>query len=255
MPASSALSPHPFLLAKAVRIASLRRRRRVWAFLPPSYAREPRRRYPVVYFHDGQNVFEGWKAAFGQGWQAHDTLKALAGAHPESILVGVEHGKRYRKGEYLPFDRNGGFSAEGNAYADFMANELKSLVDKKLRTLPGREHTAIVGSSLGGLSALFTGFKHQDVFSAVGAFSPSLWAGGPLFPLVAQVGAHFPMKYYLCAGGREPKSTGTLVLRMAEALRGAGFPQVQARIVPGAQHHEPFWREEFPHFYRWLHPS
>ncbi len=143
---------HPFLLSKAIRINGLKRRRKIWAYLPPSYHQPSDRRYPVIYFNDGQNIFEGWKAPFGVSWEVHNTMKNLAKleGYQECILIGIEHGKKNRKSEYLPFNYSGAFSLEGNIYTDFMANDLKNFVDKKLRTLPGREHTSIIGSSLGG---------------------------------------------------------------------------------------------------------
>lgn len=242
------LSRHPFLLAKAIRIEKLRRRRRVWAFLPSDYCENTDKRYPVIYLNDGQNVFEGWKAAFGKGWDAHLTMGGLAGQH---ILIGVEHGKRYRKSEYVPFDPFGQLSFEGNAYSDFVANELKNYVDKTLRTRPERQFTAIVGSSLGGLNALFTGFKHQDVFSKVGVFSPSLWASPAILPLIERIGKHYETKFYLSVGSKEGRYTVDHVHRLNKTLLSAGF-STQLNEVPNGQHNETLWKSEFANFYRWI---
>jgi predicted alpha/beta superfamily hydrolase len=249
------LSQYPFLLAKAFRIHRLKRRRKIWAYLPPAYFTEPYSRFPVIYFQDGQNVFEGWKAPFGTSWEAHQTMQQLIRqAYPASILIGIEHGKKYRHGEYIPLHRDGRFSWESNQYADWIANELKEWVDSRLRTLPGREHTAIIGSSLGGLHALYTSFKHQDVFSKAGVFSPSLWAAPGLFPLIKQVGLHYPSRLYLGAGALEGRYVQQGIYRLRDTLLDAGFQldQIAVNIDPLGRHQEAYWQHEFARFYRWM---
>lgn len=247
---------HPFLLSKAIRINGLRRRRKVWAFLPPSYFLDSKKRYPVIYFNDGQNIFEGWKATFGVSWEVHNTMKKLSHheGYRESILIGIEHGKKNRKSEFLPFNTSGAFSSEGNIYTDFIANELKTFVDKNLRTLTGREHTSIIGSSLGGINAFYTGFKHQDVFSKVGVFSPSVWAAPHIFPLIKKVGKHYPTKFYLAVGTQEGKSTLNNTVKLNSALLDSGFDkhEVKLSIIEGARHEELTWQKEFVNYYRWF---
>lgn len=248
-------SPHPFLLAKAIGIPGLNRRRRIWAFLPADYHDHPTRHYPVVYFHDAQNIFEGWKAPFGKSWEAHNTLRRLGmEGMQQSILIGIEHGKRWRRREFQPLTRQGGFTHEGNAYADFIANKLKPFVDKKLRTIPWREQTALVGSSLGGLITLYTGLKHQDIFSKLGVFSPSLWAAPALFPLVQRTGRHYPMKIYLTAGKQEGAGTVERTEQMFQTLTYAGFPQheLYLGVREGGRHDEAFWAQEWETCYRWM---
>jgi predicted alpha/beta superfamily hydrolase len=246
------LSRHPFLLAKAIRITKLNRRRRIWAFLPNDYFQNQTKRYPVIYFNDGQNVFEGWKAAFGKGWDVHLTMQQFAKMNfNQYILIAIEHGKRSRRSEYTPFDQHSQLSFEGNVYADFVANELKSYVDKTLRTRPERQFTAIVGSSLGGLNALFTGFKHQDVFSKVGVFSPSLWASPAILPLIERIGKHYETKFYLSVGSKEGRYTVDHVHRLNKTLLSAGF-STQLNEVPNGQHNETLWKSEFANFYRWI---
>lgn len=246
---------HPFLLAKGIRIPALKRRRKVWAFLPEDYFDLPEKRYPVIYFNDGQNVFEGWKAAFGIGWEAHTVMRELkiAWGTPECILIGIEHGKRYRTGEYTPFDRQGNFSEQGNAYTDFVANGLKDFVDSRLRTRREREYNAIAGSSMGGVSAFYTAFKHQDVFSAAGVFSPSLWAAPAVYSLVQRIGRHYPAKFYLGTGTKEGKYTRRNLEHLNDILLDTGF-ETRLSIVKGGEHNETLWNAEFQNFYRWLYP-
>jgi predicted alpha/beta superfamily hydrolase len=248
-------SNHPFLIAKGIRVPNINRRRKVWAFLPSDYFINKQKHYPVIYFNDGQNIFEGWKAAFGKSWEAHNTMRQLSPSLPnESILIGVEHGKKYRKGEYMPFDALGNMSFEGNVYADFVANDLKNYVDKKLRTLVDRENTAIIGSSLGGLCALYIAFKHQDVFSKVGVLSPSLWAAPCMNALIKKYGKHFAMQFYLGIGSKEGKKNIQNVIQLHSTLKSVGYSdaELQLHIVKDGKHDEDLWRSEFANFYKWL---
>ena len=225
----------------------------MWVSLPEGYYEDEETRYPVIYLEDGQNVFEGWKAAFGEGWEAHNTMRRLFHDNglPQCILIGIEHGKKHRFSEYAPFDKHGELAKEGNEYADFVANDLKNYVDKRLRTLPDRDNTYIIGSSMGGLIAFFTCFKHHDVFSVAGVFSPSLWAAPPIYALIKKIGKHYPTRFFLSVGTEEGSSTVRNVKRLNNALEVAGF-ETEMRIVEGGQHTEVFWREEFDVFYKWL---
>ena len=245
----------PFVLAKGLEIPGLGRRRKIWAFLPDDYAQNPTRRYPVIYFQDGQNIFEPWKTPFGQSWEVHHTMRRLSmeGIAP-AILIGIEHGGKRRVKEFQPLKRNGEFAPEGNAYADFLANKLKPFVDQKLRTLPDRAQHTLVGSSMGGLIALYAGMKHQDVFGQLGIFSPSLWAAPALFPLIRKVGRHYPMKIYLTAGKEEGAYTVRQTESMHKTLLSSGFPQndLYLGIREKGKHEENFWRAEFETFYRWI---
>lgn len=248
-------SPHPFLLAKGIRITKLKRRRRVWAFLPSDYFQNKSSHYPVIYFNEGQNVFEGWKSAFGTSWEAHLTMQGFAKVNiQEHILIGVEHGKKFRKKEYLPYNYANALSFEGNVYSDFLANDLKEFVDKNLRTLPQREHTSIIGSSLGGLSALFTGIKHQDVFSKIGVLSPSLWAAPQIYSLIEQVGQQYATKFYMSVGSKEGKYNIEKVNHLHNTFLASGFEakNLEKTIIQNGTHSEHSWQHEFYNFYQWM---
>jgi len=246
---------HPFLLAKAMTIPGLGRRRKIWAFLPDGYANNPEKRYPVVYFQDAQNVFENWKSPFGHSWETHQTMRRLHNlGHPQAIVIGIEHANRNRVEEFTPLTRNGEFAKQGNAYADFLANKLKNFVDKKLRTLPEREHNSLIGSSMGGLITLYAGMKHQDVFSKLGVFSPALWVTPTLFPLILKVGMHYPMTIYLTVGEQEGGYTVKQTKEMHQTLIDAGFPREQLYLGVRAEgkHEEAFWEKEFETCYLWF---
>jgi predicted alpha/beta superfamily hydrolase len=154
--------------------------RAVWAYLPASYAENTRARYPVLYMHDGQNLFDPALAFGGNEWKVDETLDAAAadGSIAEIVVIGIENtaGRMY---EYTPttdpqYPQGGG----GDKYLTFVADELKPKIDAMLRTIPDRAHTGILGSSLGGLISAYAGVKRPNIFGIVGAMSPSTWWNG-----------------------------------------------------------------------------
>lgn len=160
------------------RSGHLENERQVIVYLPPGYESESGMRYPVVYLHDGQNVFESSTAAFGIAWDAARTADKLIheGRLQPIIQVAIANTPE-RLFEYAPFpDPNVNVNEGRNqAYGQFLFDEVKPFVDRLYRTRPEREHTAVVGSSMGGLSTLSLGWKRHAEFSLCGILSPSLW--------------------------------------------------------------------------------
>jgi predicted alpha/beta superfamily hydrolase len=152
--------------------------RDITVFLPPGYEDDPGRRFPVLYLHDGQNLFDPAKA-FKQGehWRAGETAAALirAGRIEPLIIVGMANTGPRRLHEYTPtHDRKRG-GGEADAYGRLIVEELKPLVDSTYRTLRDSQNTGMGGSSLGGLVTLYLGLKYPDVFSKLAVMSPSIW--------------------------------------------------------------------------------
>ncbi len=148
----------------------------IW--LPPSYGAEPERRFPVLYLHDGQNLFDPHTSYVpGRTWRAHATADRLARERliRPLILVGVNNTGHRRMAEYTPTrdSRHGG--GQGPLYARLLVDELKPLIDRELRTLPGPADTGLAGSSLGGLISLAIGLDYPQVFGRLGVLSPSVW--------------------------------------------------------------------------------
>jgi predicted alpha/beta superfamily hydrolase len=158
--------------------------RTIAVYLPPGYLKDKRRRYPVLYLHDGQNLFDPGTAAFGVDWNAHQTADRLANERriAAPIFVGV-YNTPQRISEYTPIhDPRRQDGGRADDYVRFLVEELKPFVDHQYRTLPNREHTGTAGSSLGGLVSLWSLRKRPEVFSRCGALSPSLWwMESPLF--------------------------------------------------------------------------
>lgn len=155
--------------------------RDVWVYLPPDYDREPTRRYPVLYMHDGQNVFDGMTSYLPNlEWRVDEAAEALIKTKliEPIIVVGVSNAGMARADEYLPTRARAGQNEAGgkaDLYGKMLTDELMPLIDKTYRTKRGPANTAICGSSFGGIVTLHLGLSRPDVFGKWGVVSPSLW--------------------------------------------------------------------------------
>jgi metallo-beta-lactamase class B len=250
-------TPSVAVLDTAFRIPQLGLARRVWIYLPPGYATSGRR-YPVLYMHDGQNVFDAATSGFGE-WGVDETLDSLhARGGPDAIVVAVDHGGTRRLDEYSPW-RNARYGGgDGDPYVDFLVRTLKPYVDRHYRTLPDAPNTGIAGSSMGGLISLYAGLKYPEVFGRVGVFSPALWFAPSVFAYARQARPRPGQRFYFVTGAHEGDTPEVYVAdqrRMIDSLAAAGFRvgvQVDSAIRADGTHAEWFWRREFPLAYRRL---
>lgn len=143
------------------------RPRDVIVWLPPGYANAPQQRYPVLYLHDGQNVFDPRTSFLGVDWRADEVADSLiaAGAMTEIIMVAVNN-TADRREEYSA-------SEKGRAYARFLIEKLKPFIDATYRTLPEARNTAVMGSSMGGLISFLLAWNHPEVFGQAACLSPA----------------------------------------------------------------------------------
>lgn len=153
--------------------------REVTVYLPAGYDERQNLRYPVLYMQDGQNLFDPYRAYVpGNHWRLAEAANAAIGertARP-MIIVGVDHAGPGRADEYTPVkDEHHKSGGRAQDYARFLIEELKPAIDARFRTLPDAEHTAVGGSSLGGLVSLYLALKHPEVFRNAAVMSPSVW--------------------------------------------------------------------------------
>jgi len=245
------------VLSDRFAVPQLGRTRRVWLYLPPGYAASERR-YPVLYMHDGQNVFDA-RTSFAGEWGVDETLDSLhALGAADAIVVAVDNGGQRRFDEYSPWANQKYGGGQGDAYVDFLARTLKPYIDQHYRTLPDRLHTGVAGSSMGGLISLYAALKYPDVFGRVGVFSPAFWVAPEIYEAARRASPHPGTRIYVVTGAQEGDTPEVYVRdhqRMIDTLEAAGFKigsDLRAAVRPDGKHAESFWRREFPAAYQWL---
>lgn len=237
-------------------IPELDRMRRVWIYLPPDYETTDNH-YKVLYMQDGQNVFDA-ATSFSGEWEVDETLNALFDqGDPGCIVVAVDNGGIHRLDEYSPWENPDYGGGEGAAYATFLAQTLKPYIDENFRTLPEREWTGVMGSSMGGLISTYTGVEHSEVFSRIGAFSPSYWFSANSFDHVASTEVAGDMRVYTIVGTSEGESMTAGVEDMEQIFAEAGYGEEEHTAIEHAdgQHSEWYWAREFAAAYLWLWPG
>lgn len=239
--------PSVQVLPEPLAMPGLGRSRTLRLCLPPSYGSEPQRRYPVIYMHDGQNLFDA-ATGFAGEWGVDETMVQLAAQTGfEALIVGIDNGGDKRNTEMAPYDHDRLGKAEGRPYLDFITNTVKPFVDAHWRTRPGREDTALIGSSLGGLISHAAMLWHGEVFGRYGLFSPSYWAAPQLFDDTVQARLPAGTQVHLYCGGDEGGSMAGQTRQMHRRLSRQLPPeQLSLHIAQEAQHNEAAWRAELP---------
>jgi predicted alpha/beta superfamily hydrolase len=231
---------------------------RIW--LPPGYD-QSEARYPVIYFHDGQNVFRPG-GPFGC-WFAEDAAaqEMKAGRMREAIIVAIPNNEadmgKARMTEYQPpTDINPRDPQRGNGicdrYARFLLEKVKPVVDAKYRTLPDRENTAVAGASMGGLVSFWLGLN-TDAFGAVGVFSPAFWTSPNFMKAVMEGTKKDGLRIYMDMGTEEKGNlTGDYwldALAVRDALLEQGYVEGEDFLWnpgEGDEHNEKAWAKRLP---------
>jgi len=239
-------------------IPQLNRTRRVWVYLPPSYNSESKK-YPVLYMHDGQNVFDD-ATSFSGEWGVDEALDTLGLKTKECIVVGIDNGGDKRFDEYCPYDgllegvtyASRRIKGEGGKYVDFLTKTLKPFIDRKYRTLKDSKNTFTAGSSMGGLISIYALLKYPKVFGGAGVFSPAFWVGPKIFDDIKAKGKKVKAKIYFYAGDAEGETMVQMTIRAFNEMHRVSKSKMATVIRAGGKHNEPRWRMEFPLFYEWL---
>jgi predicted alpha/beta superfamily hydrolase len=249
----SSASAQVTVLSPQLTIPGLNRQRTLRIYVPPGYATSTRR-YPVLYMHDGQNLFDNSTAYAGE-WGVDETLDELAKAQGlELIVVGIDNGGVQRMTELNAWDNARFGKGEGKLYMDFIVNVVKPLVDASYRTLPEREHTGVMGSSMGGLISHYAILQYPKVFSKAGIFSPAYWPGPEVFALTESQPPAADARLALYMGGGEGDEAVDDYQRMVLQLNKQSHPgaNLWSKLTPAAQHNEGAWRSEFAQAVSWL---
>lgn len=251
-PRRSTASTNVHIIDTAFLIPQLKRTRRVWIYLPPAYTTNPKQRFPVLYMHDGQNVFDDATSYSGE-WGVDEYLDSTSKINRQAIVVAIDHGGTKRLNEYNPYDNDNFGKGEGNEYVDFLVKTLKPYIDKNYRTLKDRKNTFIAGSSMGGLISLYAVLKYPNVYGGAGIFSPAFWISGTkIFDDIKARAAKIKSRIYFYGGALEGEAMVPDMQRAYDLISENSGVSVLIRIAEDGKHNEPTWRKEFPSFYEWL---
>jgi predicted alpha/beta superfamily hydrolase len=240
----------------------------VWVYVPPGFSETDPWRYPTLYLHDGQNVFDEKSAAFGVEWGVDEAAERLISQRKmKGVIIVAVANTPSRMAHYTPFADSEMGGGQGAAYSTFLLEELKPWIDKTYPTSRRAGDTAIAGSSLGGLSALYVGFSNPDVFGMVAALSPSLWWGerGLITRLASHQGER-PSKVWVDMGSEESDTDANDnqvpdviddLRTLRAVLLSLGYRVDQDlfyREVAGATHDEASWAGRIEEVLQTLYP-
>jgi predicted alpha/beta superfamily hydrolase len=220
------------------------------------------RRYPVLYMHDGQNLFEP-DTAFNKGeyWRVGETAATLIGEGriEPLIIVGIYNTGEARIDEYTPTGDKKLGGGQADDYGRMIIDELKPLVDRTYRTRPDAESTGIAGSSLGGLASLHLGFTHPKVFTKIAALSPSVWWDRKaILKTIRESRSKPALRLWVDMGTAEGRRGLDDARLLKAALVGLGFVDgvdLHYAEYEGATHSETAWSKRVGPMLEWLFPE
>ncbi len=237
-------------------------RRDVLVYLPRGYRRWSRKCYPVLYLHDGQNVFDAATAFNGVEWGVDETAQRLIRSNliEPLIIVAVANTGEERVHEYAPtrgkFDKRKRSKGLLKNYGKFLTEELKPFIDRKYHTHPGPESTGLGGSSLGGLATLVLGLWYPKFFSRLAVLSPSIWWDDcVIFGMIESLEDKLPLKIWLDTGTHEEGWERARILRHLLVEKGWRLDDdLEYTEIEGGDHSEGAWSMRVDPFLRFLFP-
>lgn len=246
--ATSSASKNVGIIETSFFIPQLNRNRRIWIYLPENYATS-KTKYPVLYMHDGQNIFED-SSSFSGEWGVDEFLDSTG--TKKCIVVAIDNGGDKRMNEYNPYDNNRFGKGEGDAYVDFVVTTVRPFINKNYRTLKCRMKTYVAGSSMGGLVSIYAVLKYPKIFGGAGVFSPSFWISPEIYSFIQTEGKKVKSKIYFYAGKEEGESMVPDMLKAFEQMAKVSKSKMATVIRDDGRHNEAAWRKEFPLFYNWI---
>ena len=240
----------------------LRNQRDLMVYLPPDYDVEPGRQYPILYLHDGQNLFDGATSFIpGMDWHVGQTADQYIqeGRVEPLIIVGIYNAGKQRLGEYTPTRAPKLGGGRANRYAKFLLDEVRPFVKGNYRVCEGVENTGIGGSSLGGLVSLYLGLREPRIFGKIAALSPSVWWNERVILRFAATTPVEPLpRIWLDIGTREGPRIVDDVERFRDVLLKKGWQaerNLHYQRVEGAEHNEAAWAQRVGPFLQFLFPA
>lgn len=256
---------HPRLrLHKAFQSSYLPDDRDVIVYVPPGYDEEPERKYPVLYLHDGQNLFDG-RTSFvkDRTWQVREHADAAieAGEVEPLVIVGIYNTGDRRLSEYTHeynWQMGGG---QADAYGQLVTRELLPWIANQYRVRQDRHNTGLGGSSLGGLVSLYLGLRYPAVFGKLAVLSPSVWWNHK--SILGYLNEHAPQMWeqprvWLDVGDNEGQKAVRDVEHLARRLKANGWKPGETmhfEKVHGGTHDEASWATRVRPMLRFLFPQ
>ncbi len=247
--------------------------RRIRVLLPKDYDKEEWASYPVLYMHDGQNIFYSKESFSGYSWKIIPTLKNHK-EFPKIIVVGIDNAEDNRLNEYAPWMTDVGSTPEtasvggdGMAYGDWVVHTVKPFIDETYRTKPDRKNTILAGSSMGGIITAYMGAAYPDIFGNLGVFSLASWFSERDFLRFCD--SH-PLnndsKVFIQVGTKEgdevdeqfaPNMNQAYIdctLHYYQSLLKTGLPMnsIKLLIMANEIHHEKYWANHFVEFLQFV---
>jgi predicted alpha/beta superfamily hydrolase len=253
IPKKHTASANVHIMDTAFFMPQLNSYRRIWIYLPQGYGSSTKR-YPVLYMHDGQNVFDAFTSGFGE-WGVDEIVDSLVTAgNPAAVVVGIDNGPE-RINEYNPYDFEKFGKGKGDEYVQFIIKSLKPYIDKHYRTLPGKENTFIAGSSMGGLISYYAALRYPNVFGRAGVFSPSFWTAPQVLALTDSLAPQSSGMFFFYMGGLEGEEMTGKMNEVIFRLGSSSKALLYTVVDPEGQHNEAAWRKWFPEFYLWVNSN
>lgn len=250
----STAAPNVYVLDQLFEMPSFDRQRGIRLYLPPSYD-SGTYRYPVIYMHDGQNLFDV-VTSYADEWGVDEILNEIAEeGGPEFIVVGIDNGGDKRTEELTPFKNYRGEGGQGKLYMEFIVEVIKPYIDTHYRTLKDVDNTAIIGSSLGGLISHYAIYQYPEIFGKAGIYSPSYWFS---FDEIRELTINQPIpsnyRIDLLVGKQEGAVMYEPMKRLVEAIDETGHSKdhIRSKIDDLGKHNEKFWNREFKDTILWL---
>jgi predicted alpha/beta superfamily hydrolase len=225
-----------------------RAKRRLLAWLPPSYG-SAQQRFPVVYMHDGHNLFDE-AASYSGAWRVDVAMTDLASRGIEAIVIGIPNAGEARHLEYSPWADPEHGGGDGSRYLRFLVDTVKPFVDQSLDTSPARTGAGLAGSSLGANVSLYGLLAHPDVFGFAACLSPAFWFAAERWSTFLDSVVHAPARIYLDVGGNEVEDDPQMSRMYVQAMRttearliamGYGPGRLRTLFDPDGVHVEAAW--------------
>ena len=247
--------------------SSLGESRQVWVYLPPGYAQNSEKRYPVLYVCDGEGAFDERTAHRNVELGLDEQAESLIGqgSMGEIIMVAVATGgnNEARFKDYTPSQDSRYGGGHAPEYLQFLKDELKPMIDSTYTTRSGSHTTGIMGTSLGGLFALYAGFTAPHTFGCVGALSPSLWYANRDMLYRMMEAKEGPDKVWIDVGTQEQQNPQLAQDRIDEfqvadaILREKGYQPGKTmftQVIEGAEHSQQAFRQRVAPMLQCLYP-